>query len=761
MFDYDHFMTLADGEEKMQYLKTCITDADNAADFEEALDMRYLYIRESIFNEDSYKGIIMFPEYMALFDKHPDKHEVRSFMIAFKWIIENVLSFYQISSEMIENYFEEFKKRCEMYGYSLRTYYMKKMLFYNDADPEKARSLHEPFRSAERDDLSDCHACEISHDISMEFRYGSAEKAVAMLNDMLEQGISCAEVPHVTYGSCVEHFTKTGMLSEADHYADILLPMIRDNGNFLMELAHILCLKTITDPDKAFEIFTRHLKLFAVCRNPKMRFYFANAASRLLRSAPIEDDVVINLQFPRCFELYNDKNEYTFTVLKKYFYETASDIAAKLDNRNGTSAYTDRLNFVYPDKPVKELKLPAHSTAPITPYSLAVPFRSEDGYPTADDMKKALSSIEGYVLTDLYVDDNTNELIADMADPETNSTICLAFFRAELPEDCLGFRPIHAFSDDDHINLSTNFKNIIVMRASFGVNSDRTLMLFLKTADRLNADNSPVILDMMNMRMLSAKWVSFNAENNIVPTEDIYWNIQFCSALDGNGYAAFTSGLPTFGSKNLFVNNVTEENLSCVCRILEQAANKITGVSLMCDENVEMPFGVWYNNESVVYLSWMRPSLAYPNSPVEESMDKIFAVPFISLHTNGENKKILLNDITEDIAEKLCIRNSFSYSTKKYAASKLSFETALNVMNDGDILTVGFTAEYGEEETADVFGNVIKGSSPVSCIIESDENAPSELSQGTEIPVVTDEIFFWRLTCGEEEYDSETAYLLT
>ena len=138
MFDRDHFNTLEHGEERMSYLKKEIAEADAQKDLKSMIDLRYRYINESVFHGDSFKGLLMFPEYMKLVDDNPDDADIVDFMFAFKWIIENSREFYQIPMEQIEGYFDSYKEHLERYGYTPRTYNFKKAQFYRNIDPKKA-----------------------------------------------------------------------------------------------------------------------------------------------------------------------------------------------------------------------------------------------------------------------------------------------------------------------------------------------------------------------------------------------------------------------------------------------------------------------------------------------------------------------------------------------------------------------------------------------------------------------------------------------
>ena len=65
MFEYTRFESIPDGEEKLRYLKKCISVSDSRKQYAESLKLRFMYIRESVLNDDSFRAVIMFPEYMS------------------------------------------------------------------------------------------------------------------------------------------------------------------------------------------------------------------------------------------------------------------------------------------------------------------------------------------------------------------------------------------------------------------------------------------------------------------------------------------------------------------------------------------------------------------------------------------------------------------------------------------------------------------------------------------------------------------------
>lgn len=769
MFDYSYFTALSEGEERLKYLKKCIDEADKEKDYESALDLRYEYIKESVFNEDNFKSLIMFPEYMALFDAHPDVHDYRSFMTAFKWVIEDITYFYQISVEKAEEYFEEFRKRCLKYGLSLRTYYMKKAFFYSKVSPDKASELIKPFRESERDELSDCFACEASFDIHLELEFGSEEKAIAMLRDMIRRNISCAKVPEDTYGECVEHFTRTGNLKEAEHYAELLMPMIKTNNNFLMEISQIMLLKAFTNPNAAYSIFCRYTELFCKTKNPAMRFWFAHASARFFEGIEAPEQPTIKMKLPRTFELYSESGEYDIAEMKAYFRGIAKDIAEKFDKRSGNSYYSDILNYEYPAEPVRKLDMPEHGTAPKTPATIAVPYKSADTLPSLEtiiDTFKALPDTEFYGVS---ADEESNVVSVSVYNKKTESEfLCKLFIRDA--EDFDSFRPMHVIPDDKLSCFAENFTVMIVMASihNKGCEDDEFNML-LKLADSINTDNSPAIIELSNGFLLSSAWVKIQAEGSLPALEKYMYGIHgYPSEIQEQRYDIITSGLQKFGSRELLVVGLEEDDIDFACNVISQIAEFVCGVSDLRDEGDVTEFGVIYNNESEVLFSWISAEKAYPGLNIENSENMAVPVLYLSSADAENGSGMLLNEVPEEIQEKLEFRNSNRHFRTEAALARKNFKYALSAFRDGgDELIVGFYAdipqgfdeEYGD--TGEIYISVENdGGKEISGIIVTGIDDIPELRTGRKISADPERIMFWRLELGGDYYFADHAYLL-
>lgn len=763
MFDKNEYDQLAHGEERYKYLKKLIAEEDAAHNYSEAFDLRYKYISESVMHDDLFKGIIMFPEFMAYYDAHSDVCDQHSLMWAFKWILEDVVDFYQVSREKIEEYFEEFRRRCEEYGISLRTYYMKKMNFYSYMDIEKTRQCQKHFRSLERDSLSDCAACELNNDIRMELRYGSEKKAMEMLSDMLRRGIHCAEVPEVTFGECVRHFTQTGNIPEAEYYADMMMPMIKgDESNFLKEISQVLLLKSLTSPNEAYDILGRNINVFLSSKNPDMRFHFANAAASFFAAAADGGNEKLMLKLPHSFPLYNDGNEYETQKLRDYFADIAKDIADKFDERNGSSYYNDLLDFEYPAEPTGELYLPAHSTVPTKPAAIAVLYKSTESIGELQSLVEAIGGLPDTEITGASFDNENGILRILTENSRIDETVEFALFFREAA-GIADMMAVHQLSDEKRKEID-DYELMIAVTCKFIKRQEMYCYnLLLAAANAINTDGAPVFADLENGKLLSADWAALQARDFMPVPEKYLYKIDLFRSGEGEElFDLFTSGLPQFGSRDLAVFGIEEKDIDFAGNIIGQICKSIISVRLMNDEDVPAQFGVIYNKESHMQFSWKPVKKLYPE--YAEAPFSEYAVPF--LHLAGMDESVSITELPEEEREKLEFRESNRHHSNNEKCARERFGYALDAFrkNGGELL-VGLELPLSEELQDELdddmaYVYVFLDESGETGVIDQGYEEIEQFSPGKTLRVDPETVFYWRLFMNGDHYFADDSYLL-
>ena len=760
MFDAVYFSSISDLEEQLRYLKKCIAEADSSQDWNAAFELRYKYIKQSFFADDKFKALVIFPEVSKLFDDHQDvlSGRTQSFMIIYKWIVEATRDFFVIPMETCMKYFDEFKRRCELYGYSMRTYHMKLMQFFESIDKKKAIEYQHYFRREERDRLSDCEACEMNSDIFMELNYGSEEKAVRMLHDMQRRGISCAEIPECTYGTFIEHFIKKGNIDEAEYYGDLLTGIIdQKNESFLDEFARLILLYTYTDPNAALDMFIRHLPAYLRIKNNRMKFNFADAAARFFEKIAVKNETVFAV-LPKTFELYKEDNEYVTAELAKYFKETAAAIAVKFDERNGTSFYKDELEFVYPAEPVNDVSLPAHGKVRSVEFTASVLFKTQEDLPSPDDILKVFVESDILEVTTCGWDENDLIIKCSIKDSDTEARFRIIPHEAPDPES---MRTFHYFEREEIESVENEYGFEIAICADLNNdNDDAKEMALLYILEKLNTGGCPVVCDLTNNRYLSSKWLSVQMQSNVpVPDKYLFRIIPYVSEEREDIVDMYTTGMRCFGTRDLMVMNVPRDNYEKVIDILEHIGRTLCKIEDLRDYGEKIQCGIVYDQKRSAELTWRTVKDVYPDRVIEGTEE--FAVPM--LYLKSSRKEYSLDEIPAEDLEKITFRNYARASNINETRSKDTFPRAAEAfMADSQAkLIVGFDmpAPEDEEINATIYGEVQRKDGELSCIVK-DVYETDEIKVDDEVKVNTEKVFYWQLAKDDGLYFYDEAYLL-
>lgn len=760
MYNEEYFRTLANGEEKMHYLKKCIAEADREKDTHNMIWLRHDYIEQSTFHDDGFKGLLMFPEFMKLFEENPGVMEPSSFMFPFKWILGRSSEYYQISLEQIDKYFEKFKEYIDKYGFTMRTYYRHKFIVYEDIDPdpEKLLGYMEESLKYERTQMSDCEACERNTQIRCEMKFGSEEKAIELLNDMLDCGMRCAEIPQCTYGELAYQFANKGMYDEALHYADLCLPMIKgDEMSYLNQISCIFIAFTMTDLNKAYELFRSTAHLYSLNKTPLVKFNYANAASRFFAKLHDAGEEMLHTDLNADFEMYSDSGEYDTAELRDFFANAAKDLAEKFDARNGNSCFSDVLAFEYPDAPVKELELPMHGKVQKSPFVVAVPFKTPESFPTPDELHNIFESLGEFKSTNIGFDKENNVIyLAGRDDEENVNEYRIVFNDMSDPSEMQQEHYLPKGASDVLGDYSCMMIIISVLKDNF-----LDMRRLVKLADAVNKDESPVIFDLVNNRILSSVWASLEASGTTAPYANYLYRVMvYRSAFaddigDDVPRADITTvGLAECGSRNVLVPAVAEDDVEFVVRVVNQIASGTVAVSSLPDEGVAYNTGIYYDNRPVK-VTWRPLAL-----PFEED-DRVYAEP--TLHM-PDGRSLRPDELTEEERDQLNFYSSNRLSFISEAKARGTFDTAFKFYqrNAEEFYLVAGVEQTAVDEDGEEYDEVVyvqlrpDGSSQVL----SEDNEALGIKRGDEYMLDPQRVFFWRLDIGEDQFKTDDLYFL-
>ena len=328
------YRAMQPGDPRMRAIRAAITEAELAKDDAAALQFHHDLIHESVFSGDRYHALVDFPQYLAITHRNPElaAEWTHDTLWMFKWIVEASTEFYQIEKKQVLQWFSEFRRELLKNGYSLRSWYDKRAIFFQFSDRAKMRMDYESFLDAPRDAMSDGKTNDLDTQVRFELQIGNLEKAKAAADEIFRNHLRTEEVPCKTYFALLADAIRRGDLADAEQYAKPLKQLCSGERFQLEPIGMMFCWFALTDPAEGLLFYTQNKALREGSRNPFLCFWFDRGAARLLRAAA-DAGSELNGQTPDALRAKADA-----------LLSDCADIAAKFDARNGSDYFTKALN---------------------------------------------------------------------------------------------------------------------------------------------------------------------------------------------------------------------------------------------------------------------------------------------------------------------------------------------------------------------------------------------------------------------------------
>ncbi|WP_239256288.1 tetratricopeptide repeat protein [Listeria ilorinensis] len=294
-------------------LERAIAGADVSNDIETGLEARDLMIEAACFQGYPRKQLQAFSWVIKKYEEDEGYVDEYNLLWQYKWIGESIASFEEVSKEQIQALQEDMKAKYLASSYSLAPYYkVKTLTAMHMGDREEALHHFKEWQATPTDFMNDCPACE-AHEMAHYYWFvGDYEKALKAAKPILNGRMSCAEVPHLTYGLMALTYLELGEKEKAEECLDKGLPLVQQNMDLLDALAQLIEYLIRTDRhEQALEVFENHREMALNTEGSLVGLYLLSAIY------PITTD----------------------TALK----EKTRELAAKFDRRNGNDYYTAKL----------------------------------------------------------------------------------------------------------------------------------------------------------------------------------------------------------------------------------------------------------------------------------------------------------------------------------------------------------------------------------------------------------------------------------
>ncbi|MFB6558401.1 tetratricopeptide repeat protein [Streptomyces sp. NPDC056400] len=345
------------------------TSGDRAL-FREALDN---LINAYLYSSESSKMLVPFARLLQEYDKDPSAFshwEAHALFWQFKWVATAISDSPGVPLESATGWLDEMERRYRIAGYSERPVREAEM-WLADAigEDERAERAFRSWLAAERDDMSDCRACELNGQGQYAALHGDDAEALELWKPVLDGELTCAEEPHRLLATSLLPLLRHGRADEARSHHLRGYRMARGNESLLPSVGkHIEFCALTGNESRGLEILAEHAAHVAPLANLDDRLDFHGGILVLLRR-------LRELGHGRTPAVPYEGSPRTVDELYEVLYAGCLDIARQFDARNGTTRVSDRFLAQMGREPllaelplgVRTAALPQTASAPALP----------------------------------------------------------------------------------------------------------------------------------------------------------------------------------------------------------------------------------------------------------------------------------------------------------------------------------------------------------------------------------------------------------
>ncbi|MGP3687304.1 tetratricopeptide repeat protein [Streptomyces sp. IBSNAI002] len=337
--------------------------------FRETLDN---LINAYLWSSESSKLLVPFARLLQEYDKDPgafSEGDAHSLFWQFKWVAGAIADSPGVPLESATGWLDEMERRYRIAGYSERPV-RERELWLADAtgDDARAQQAFERWLAAERDDMSDCRACELNGQGQYAVRSGDDAQALEIWAPVLAGEETCAEEPHRVLATSLLPLLRLGRTDEARSNHVRGYRLARGNDSLLPSVArHIEFCALTGNESRGLEILAEHASHVGPLANADDQLAFHGGILVLLRR-------LRELGHGQSPAVPYDGTPHTVAELYEVMHTGALGIARQFDARNGTSRVSDRFLARIGREPLVEhlplgvrsaaLSRPAGSVAP-------------------------------------------------------------------------------------------------------------------------------------------------------------------------------------------------------------------------------------------------------------------------------------------------------------------------------------------------------------------------------------------------------------
>lgn len=305
--------------------------------FRETLDN---LINAYLYSAESSKILVPFARLLQEYDKDPaafSEWEAHSLFWQFKWVASAISDSPDIPLESAAGWLDEMERRYRVAGYSERPVREAELwLAHATGDDERAERAFGRWLAADRDDMSDCQACELNSQGQYAVLHDDDAEALELWKPVLAGELTCAEEPHRVLATSLVPLLRLGRADEARSHHLRGYRMARGNESLLPTIGkHIEFCALTGNESRGLEILAEHAVHVGPLANVDDQLAFHGGILVLLHR--LEE-----LGHGGSPAVPYEGAPRTVSELYAVLYAGCLDIARRFDTRNGTGRISDR-----------------------------------------------------------------------------------------------------------------------------------------------------------------------------------------------------------------------------------------------------------------------------------------------------------------------------------------------------------------------------------------------------------------------------------
>jgi hypothetical protein len=339
---------LPDGPAKVALVEEAAALADSHQDVELSFEVRKVLLGVCLSADRSELMLVAFTWCLAQCDRDPKRFPITRILWEFRWVVSSLCTFPEVSKEKISEMLGEMGRRYVQAGTSPRSFLlMWRKMAVDMGDAKLAADTDLAFRHSPVDWMTDGLPTEQGFEITFRLFRNESDKALKAATPFLTRQIRS---DHFEGQACAEvllPMLKQGRAAEAMVYHHRGYKLRGKNVRHLDSVAmHIRFLALTDNLGRAVRLFEKHLPDALRTSNVFNRMRFLIDTVPLLDRLRKAGQARARLRVPSECPLAGAGECPTVPAVRRWMKETAGQLAAAFDTRNGNDYYTNRLAAV-------------------------------------------------------------------------------------------------------------------------------------------------------------------------------------------------------------------------------------------------------------------------------------------------------------------------------------------------------------------------------------------------------------------------------